>query len=206
MKAHRNDLHQPQRRARTRMQRLGADAARPARLLRRRGHGAGGARGGFPPCRRRRRNRRTTGRAYRIYPCGSIPLLYLTGDHLAFDMAGRARRTRLDGLATDRVSQRPPDPLRRRYNCVCRTTLTLDAMIIMSPRVAAHFTALAREGSGKPSKRPTAFFCLSSAVADSLAPLGAREIKLRGNPRKRLCLTCWGHQVLLARGRFHCAT
>ncbi len=119
------------------------------------------------------------------------PLLYLTGEHLAFDMAAALGARGL--TVWRRIVYR--NELSRSLAPAVITGLqddTLDAMIIMSARVAAHFVHLAREAGVSEQAARLRFLCLSSAIADSLAPLRAREITIAREPTQQALLDLLG--------------
>lgn len=109
------------------------------------------------------------------------PLLYLTGDHLAFDMQAALGER---GFTVWRHVVYRSD-LIAEFSADMRDALhagDIDAVMLMSPRAAAHFTALARSADIAAQAAQLQFFCLSDAVADALAPLGAADIKVAPQP------------------------
>jgi len=109
------------------------------------------------------------------------PLLYLTGEHLAFDIqeALTARgftvwrqivyRNMLAGTLPSPVSTGLRDG-------------SFDAIMFMSPRVAAQFVHLAQEAGFSEEAARLRFFCLSDQIGAALKPLGAGQIAIARSP------------------------
>jgi len=119
------------------------------------------------------------------------PLLYLTGEHLAFEMQ--------EGLSArgftvcHRVVYR--NELVRSLALPVTAGLQkdfFDAMILMSPRTAAHFAALAQAAGVSTQSARLCFFCLSDAVARALTPLGAKRIRIAQTPTQDALLDLLG--------------
>jgi uroporphyrinogen-III synthase len=109
------------------------------------------------------------------------PVLHISGDKVAFDVVGA-----LTGLGFE---------VRREivYRSLAATSLdakvaaaikagTVDAVILMSPRTANVFMDLVATAGISAEARQLRFYCLSTAVADTLAPLGASKVKVARQP------------------------
>ena len=108
-------------------------------------------------------------------------LLHAAGAALAGDLAGALAAR---GFAVDRVTL---------YDSVAATALpepvaqglaagAFDGVLFFSPRTAATFVTLARNGLPKPDFSGRTAYCLSAAVADALAPLGFGRVLVAAHP------------------------
>ncbi len=119
------------------------------------------------------------------------PLLYLTGASVAFDMQ-------------EALSARGFTVWRRVvYRNELAASLALpitvgllkdffDAIILMSPRTAQHFTHLAQKAGVAKHAARLRFFCLSARVARALAPLDAHQIEIARHPTQESLLDLLG--------------
>jgi len=119
------------------------------------------------------------------------PLLYLTGDHVAFDMqeALQARGFTVWRRAVYR------NELAQSLALPVMAGLEkgfLDAIIFMSPRVAAHFVRLVAEAGVSDHAARLRVLCLSGQVATALAPLGATQIEVAPEPTRAALLDLLG--------------
>lgn len=114
---------------------------------------------------------------------GDGPLLYLTGEHLAFDLEEALgargftvwRRIVYRNELVESLALPVTVGLQKDF---------FDAMIFMSPRTAAHFVRLAQDaGVADPAGR-LAFYCLSQNVADALAPLDPARVAVAHRPTR----------------------
>jgi len=119
------------------------------------------------------------------------PLLYLTGNHLAFDMQG-ALGERGFTVCRRIVYRSDLIPAFSNYVRDALHTGDIDAVMLMSPRAAAHFAALARTAGIAPQAAQLNYFCLSGAVADALASLGAVHIKVARQPTQEALIDLLG--------------
>jgi len=119
------------------------------------------------------------------------PLLYLTGDHLAFDMQA-ALGERGFTVCRRIVYRSDLIPAFSNYVRDALHTGDIDAVMLMSPRAAAHFAALARTAGIAPQAAQLHYFCLSGAVADALASLGAVHIKVARQPTQEALIDLLG--------------
>jgi len=109
------------------------------------------------------------------------PLLYLTGEHLAFDIK-------------EALEQRGFTVWRRtvyRNELVQSLALPLitglhkdffDAIMLLSPRTAEHFVRLVQQSGLREQAARLCFLCLSENVAEALAPLHAHHIEVAARP------------------------
>lgn len=114
---------------------------------------------------------------------GHGPLLYLTGDHLAFDMQAALAARGLTVLRrvvyrSELVPALPGAVLGALRNG------SLDAVMLMSPRAARHFARLVQDTGGTEEAARLTCYCLSWPVADALGPLGAAEIRVAAQPSR----------------------
>jgi uroporphyrinogen-III synthase len=109
------------------------------------------------------------------------PLLYLTGDHLAFDMAAalgaRGFKVLRHIVYRSELVTALPEQAERALRAG-----QVDAIIFMSPRVAAHFVHLAQEAGLSEEAARLRFFCLSDQIGAALKPLGAGQIAIARRP------------------------
>lgn len=109
------------------------------------------------------------------------PLLYLTGDHLAFDMQDALgprgftvwrrivyRSELVEALSPETVSGIQAGQI--------------EAVMLMSPRAAAHLARLAEEAGITEAAARLDYLCLSGQIADALAPLSASRIRIAHTP------------------------
>ncbi len=116
-----------------------------------------------------------------VHRADTGPLLYLTGDHLAFDMQA-ALAARGLGVTRHIVYRSELTPAFAQGVAQAISRGRIDAAILMSPRAATHFARLARESGIAVPAAGLAFFCLSDAVANALGPLGAGTILVASAP------------------------
>jgi uroporphyrinogen-III synthase len=64
----------------------------------------------------------------------------------------------------------------------------LDAVLLMSPRSAAHFAALAARHGVEDDVRHLTYCCMSDAIRAALAPLGALRIRVCASPTQNALL------------------
>jgi len=108
-------------------------------------------------------------------------LLHIAGDRLAFDLKAALEPRGLTVRHQVVYRSRAAESLEPRVADAIRIG-SLGGVIVMSPRTAAIFAALAaKAGVAEASSRLT-FFCLSEAVARELAPLMPRTVKLARAP------------------------
>lgn len=109
------------------------------------------------------------------------PLLHVSGDKVAFDLAGALaaqgfevrREIVYRSVAATALDQKVADAIKAG---------TADAVILMSPRTANVFVDLVAAAGLTAEARQLRFYCLSTAVADTLAPLGASKVKVARSP------------------------
>lgn len=123
------------------------------------------------------------------------PLLYLTGDHLAFDMAaalGARGFTVLRHIVyrSELVAALPEQAER------ALRAGQVDAVMLMSPRAAAHFVDLARQAGVGGQAARLRFLCLSAQIAEPLAPLGPAQIAIAARPSQEALLDLLGSSTL----------
>jgi uroporphyrinogen-III synthase len=119
------------------------------------------------------------------------PLLYLTGDHLAFDMQGALGER---GFTVCRRIVYRSD-LVAGFSAEVHAALQagdVDAVMLMSPRAASHFAALAQTSGLTAQAARLCYFCLSEAVAHALAPLGAAHINIAPRPTQEALIDLLG--------------
>jgi len=119
------------------------------------------------------------------------PLLYLTGDHLAFDMQAALGER---GFSVWRCIVYRSD-LVAGFSADAHAALQagdVDAAVLMSPRAASHFAALAQTAGLTAQAAQLHFFCLSEAVANALAPLGAAHINIAPQPTQEALIGLFG--------------
>lgn len=122
------------------------------------------------------------------------PLLHVSGDKIAFDIAGP-----LTGLGFE---------VRREivYRSLAATSLdakaadaikagTAEAVILMSPRTSKVFMDLVAAAGLNAEARQLRFYCLSTAVADALSPLGASKVKIARLPNSEEMLAALAPQT-----------
>ncbi|RIA45401.1 uroporphyrinogen-III synthase [Dichotomicrobium thermohalophilum] len=119
------------------------------------------------------------------------PLLYLTGDHLAFDMAaalGARGFTVLRHIVyRSELVTALPEQAERALGAG-----RVDAVILMSPRTAGHFVDLVKQAGISEQAARLRFLCLSTRVAERLAPLRAEQIRIAARPTQRALLDLLG--------------
>jgi len=119
------------------------------------------------------------------------PLLYLTGDHLAFDMQAALGER---GFSVRRCIVYRSD-LVAGFSAEVRAALQagdVDAAMLMSPRAASHFAALAQTAGLTAQAARLCYFCLSEAVASALASLGAAHINIAPQPTQEALVDLLG--------------
>lgn len=118
----------------------------------------------------------------RILAPNDVPLLYLAGETLAFDLKSALEERGFKVRRQVLYRAIPAGALSPEALAVLRGG-SLDGVILMSPRTARTFAALAeRHGAVTQAKRLICY-CLSEAVADALAPLGYR-VRVAASPRE----------------------
>lgn len=112
---------------------------------------------------------------------GSAPLLYLTGEHLAFDMevalAARGLTVWRQIVYRNALVRALPLPV-----TIGLQKDFFDAIIFMSARTAAHFVDLARDAGASEHAARLRFLCLSDQIAAALAPLQPRHVDVAARP------------------------
>jgi uroporphyrinogen-III synthase len=122
---------------------------------------------------------------------GSAPLLYLTGEHLAFDMqqtlAARGltvwRRIVYHNALVQSLSLPVTVGLQKDF---------FDAIIFMSPRTARHFVHLAENAGVGDHAARLRFLCLSDQIAAALAPLQPEHVAVAARPSQDALLDLLG--------------
>jgi len=119
------------------------------------------------------------------------PLLYQTGDHLAFDMQTALGER---GFTVWRriVYRSDLIPAFSSYVRDALHTGDIDAVMLMSPRAASHFAALAQSAGITAQAVLLDYLCLSDAVATALASLGAVHIKVARQPTQEALIDLLG--------------
>ena len=69
---------------------------------------------------------------------------------------------------------------------------SLDAVLLMSPRSAAHFAALAARHGVEAEARQLLYYCMSGAIGAALAPLGATRLHVSATPTQNALLDLLG--------------
>lgn len=115
------------------------------------------------------------------HKAGSGALLYLTGENIAFDMQAALGERNLTVwrrvvYRSALVAAFPADVVEQLRDG------SLEAVMLMSPRVAAHFAQLAQKAGLAPEAARLTCFCLSEPVARALSPLGASNIRIAAKP------------------------
>jgi len=119
------------------------------------------------------------------------PLLYLTGNHVAFDMQAALGER---GFSVRRCIVYRSD-LVAGFSAEVRAALQagdVDAAMLMSPRAASHFAALAQSAGITAQAVLLDYLCLSDAVATALASLGAVHIKVARQPTQEALIDLLG--------------
>ena len=110
------------------------------------------------------------------------PLLHLTGDVIAFDLGAALEAHGFTVRKTMLYQAAPADALPAEA-LAALSAGRLDGVILMSPRTARIFAALAaKHGAVTPGKGPICY-CLSEAIAEELRPLGF-AVRVAGAPRE----------------------
>jgi len=122
---------------------------------------------------------------------GNGPMLYLTGDHLAFDMqealgARGFKVVREVVYRSELVKSFPPEAL------ALLESGGIDAVTLMSPRAARHFTHLSQQAGIAGQTTQLHFLCLSAPIAEALAPLSPDRIKIARQPSQAALLDLLG--------------
>jgi len=112
------------------------------------------------------------------------PLLYLTGANLAFDMQD-ALGARGFTVWRRIVYRNELVPALALPMAVGLQKQFFDAIILMSPRVAAHFAALVQHAGLSENASRLRFLCLSDKVATALDPLAAADVEIAAKPTQK---------------------
>jgi uroporphyrinogen-III synthase len=109
------------------------------------------------------------------------PLLHASGDKIAFDLVGALAAQGFDVRREIVYRSVATAALDARVAAAIKAG-TVDAVILMSPRTANVFMDLVAAAGLSAEARRLRFYCLSTAVADTLAPLGASKVKVARQP------------------------
>jgi uroporphyrinogen-III synthase len=109
------------------------------------------------------------------------PLLHVSGDKIAFDVAGALAAQRFDVRREIVYRSVAAGGLDAKVGAAIKSG-TVDAVILMSPRTANVFMDLVAAAGLDAEARQLRFYCLSTAVADALSPLGASKVKIARLP------------------------
>jgi uroporphyrinogen-III synthase len=109
------------------------------------------------------------------------PVLHISGDKVAFDMVGALTGVGFDVRREIVYRSLPATALDAQVAAAIKAG-TVDAVILMSPRTANVFVDLATAAGLAAEAGQLRFYCLSAAVADNLAPLGASKVKVARLP------------------------
>ncbi len=109
------------------------------------------------------------------------PLLYLTGDHLAFDMQSSLAKRGISVLRhvvyhSETVPAFPENALEALRQG------RLDGVLLMSPRTAAHFARLAEQAGVAAEAAKLTCYCLSNPVVAALDHLRPAEVLVADAP------------------------
>ena len=115
------------------------------------------------------------------------PLVHLTGEHQAFDLAGALSR---EGFAveTQRVYSMDARPEFSPSAAAMLKAGEADGVILMSPRTAEIYVSLChRHGLADCAKTPL-YLCISENVAARLASLKANRVRVPAKPNRKALL------------------
>lgn len=119
------------------------------------------------------------------------PLLYLTGEHLSFDMQD-ALGARGFTVWRRIVYRNELAPALAQPMIAGLAKDFFDAIILMSPRTASHFADLAQRAGLSQHAARLRFLCLSDKVAAALAPLPATDIAVAREPTQEALIDLLG--------------
>ena len=108
-------------------------------------------------------------------------LLHLAGDKLAFDLKQALEREGLTVREEIMYRTRPQQKLGPAAADAIRVG-SLDGVILMSPRTASIFAALATGAGLADAARKLGYFCLSEAVAEGLETLAPSDVRIARRP------------------------
>jgi len=115
------------------------------------------------------------------------PIVHITGEHQAFDLAGALAR---EGVPIQTVPVYSMDACRE-FSSPVEAMLkarAIDGVILMSPRTAGIYVSLChRHGLIDCAKTPI-YFCLSESVAAKLASLKPNRIRVSWKPNRKALL------------------
>lgn len=119
------------------------------------------------------------------------PLVHLSGDEIAFDLAGALAPLgftvrRIEVYRSVTVEHLPVDLT----EAICNGDL--DGVILMSPRTARAFASLVKAAGLGPAAARLQYLCLSAAVADGLSDLSPPKVRIAGNPNLEELLALTG--------------
>ncbi|MCW0181501.1 MAG: uroporphyrinogen-III synthase, partial [Zavarzinia sp.] len=119
--------------------------------------------------------------ARRTLDPGAGRLIHAAGASLAGDLAGRLTAL---GFDVERVTLYDSQPARALPDEIRESLMAGDfeGILFFSPRTAATFVTLTRNGLPKPDFSGRTAYCLSAAVADALAPLGFGRVLVAAHP------------------------
>lgn len=121
-------------------------------------------------------------------------LLHLAGDTLAFDLKG-ALEGQGFAVRTEIVYKTEPAGAFPGEVADAFRQGAYDAVVLMSPRTAKVYAALVDGAGLTAAARRMAHFCLSDAVGQELAPLGAVRIAVARSPNSQEMLALIAHEA-----------
>lgn len=115
------------------------------------------------------------------------PLVHLTGEHQAFDLAGALAR---EGLLFETIPVYSMEASREFAPQVERMLKAheIDGVILMSPRTAAIYVSLCHRHAIADCAKTPLYLCLSDNVAAKLASLKPQRVRISDKPNRKALL------------------
>jgi uroporphyrinogen-III synthase len=120
------------------------------------------------------------------------PLIHVTGEHQAFDLAGALNR---EGFSIESVpvySMAACGEFSPSVDAMLKTG-EINGVVLMSPRTAEIYVSLCHRHANLNCAKTLSYFCISENVASKLASLKPEHVHISEKPNRKALLVLLGH-------------